>query len=1239
MMAKVSLEWIANRFRVLEELGHGGMGTVYRVVDTLGDERELALKTFRSDIPSTPERRLRFREEFRAMSRLRHPNTVEVYDCGFLDGQTEYLTMEYVRGTELSDMLRDGPLEFDAIYPLMLQLLLALEYIHSRLYIHRDIKPSNLRVREDGVLKLMDFGLMELLGSRSSTTVLGTASYMAPEVVIGGVLDTASDLYSVGCVLYEMVTGRVPFLGTQHETLQGHISQTPAPLRAFRQDAPVGLEGIVRRLLAKELRDRYASAGEVADDIARLTGTHRIRQDIARNESYLVSDAMVGRQHELRVLETFARDAEDGEGRSVFIGGPAGVGKSRLMDEVLIQAKLRGVQVIHAQCKPGTSPYEPFVTALRPLLSQSQPAELAGHRDVIARLEATRAERSGDDEQTFDKQRLAEDVTEWLRVSSARNAIVFAVDDLQWCDLPSLALFNHCIRNSTASNILCVATLRSDEASLGNPLWFTVQEGLTEHLELRSFDRAQVWQLIASMLPQLRVTDEFVDALYDATAGNAFFVTEVMRDLMEQGTLVASEDGWSLPASFEVDSLPSSIDAVVLDRIARLDSGAHELARIAAVLGRSLDRAALLALSGLDEDELFERVEVLTERQFLTREDGCYAFPHDRVREAFYEDTPPELRARLHQRCGEYLEAHSREGGTGPEGQLTELAFHFSRGRDRRKALDYTCRAGDHAHAAGSETLAIDYWREAIPLAEEQAGPDSELVFNLCARIAEDGLVLWPAQAFAMAERCRKALEARGNIDRVCELAKGVVAVVERLPGPIRERAMAELLRQQPYRHEPVPSSLKRYLPPPIASWLQKVFEIYALACVAAGLAGEPRRGSPLGERALELLPFKGTPLEGAMSTALAGCHQAAGHFDKMTEVLVRARALLFDTDLGGQSFALSARIGTAVFSNCTVFQGRRFDPGMVDYGIATIDELDHPDFYNQVWAYPCLWYAYTGRHAEAMTLVEKISGNCRRIGSPSYPWLLYIKPYLAWQRGSYEEARALVVSALRYPQIERMMLARECASVLEGEIYLATGELDEAERVFVETERRAHKVGMDLVIIQARIGRGKLAAARDDLAGARRHLREALGRAASGPARNPLQHAIATRHLAQVLIRAGELSGAEAALVRAMNSVTSVEQDNKIEEGLLYRVSAELAVARDDKVGAIIGLARAEAIFTELDNKHLVRTTRDQRIAAGLTRDSAPVIHPLPGFAANEAMSVADDETAEIKYENAEPG
>lgn len=242
---------LANRYRPLESLGRGAMGEVWRVEDTREANREVALKRIASPGPITPALQLRFKEEFRAMVRLRHPNTLEVFDFGQIDEATRYLTMELVAGQDLAGLTAAGPLPFAQVYPLLIQLLQALAFIHARRYVHRDVKAANILVRPDGVLKLMDFGLMAPLGGLPGDARLaGTPATMAPEIMRGAPATEACDIYAVGCLAHQLITGKLPFEGTMREVLQAHVGTMPPRLKTMRPDVPDALEAIVARLQA-----------------------------------------------------------------------------------------------------------------------------------------------------------------------------------------------------------------------------------------------------------------------------------------------------------------------------------------------------------------------------------------------------------------------------------------------------------------------------------------------------------------------------------------------------------------------------------------------------------------------------------------------------------------------------------------------------------------------------------------------------------------------------------------------------------------------------------------------------------------------------------------------------------------------------------------------------------------------------------------------------------------------------
>ncbi|MNR75388.1 Serine/threonine-protein kinase StkP [compost metagenome] len=1182
---------MANRFRVLAELGRGGMGTVYRVEDTLQDKRVVALKTIQMQGSSTPELKLRFQEEFRAMVKLKHPNTVEVYDYGMLDAQTRYLTMEVVSGKDLAQLLSEGPLPLDRVYGLLIQLLQALGFIHSRIYVHRDIKADNIRIMPNGTLKLMDFGLMEQLGIPSNGKLTGTPGYLPPEVPKGGVINASSDLYSVGCLAFEMLTGRLPFTGSVVEVIKAHINQEPPSLRSLRPDAPEALEALIGRLMQKDQARRYQEASEVIADLADLAGLRISRENLDQKRSYLMSSALVGRDRELAMLEEALGDCQAGKGRSVFVGAPAGVGKSRLVHELTLHAKLADVPVLHGQClETGMEPYEPLAQALRQVVSVSTPEELSLFGPVLAKIMPELAKQGVTPapalEPNLERARLIETLTAWLRSVTERTPLLLFMDDLHWSDAQSLEAFNHLIRQMTDAKLFCLATFRSDEAPPSSPIWYTLEEGLTRDLKLSTFNLQQVLSLLQAMLRQYRISSEFSQFLYESTAGNAFFITEVLRYLMEEGVLVQKEGSWVFPETVGNLVLPTSVEAAIVRRLSQLGEGSRKLARVASVLGRYQVLDQLLALSGLDEDELFANLDELIERQFIVREEHGYTFPHDRVREALYEDMPEDERRDLHQRYAEVIEKeHAADTST----VINELAYHFLRGRDGVKAFEYLRMVGFQASDAGHATIAIQSWKHAEELLETLDYPNKEShQVDLWWNIGRFCTQAWPKIGVEVLTKMIPTLEAQGDIDRTSRLFKTLVGLVKKLPTARRKAIITKLTQPKIYRHR-IRKGLARHLPGSPA-WTQRLLIAYGYLGACYGLSGQPMKGLDSLKRALSLLPFTDTHLEGGMLASTAVCLKPAGQFDEIQKLAARSALLLGEEHVINDPTMRTAWMGQLGARLTVSFQGIRPDFDHLETAIQKADEGNEFSFKNYFWGRTGIWTAWTGRHDETMDFIEKMNQNCRKIGAPPYQWALYLRPYLHWQRGEFEEALALVLQTLRYPHLEHDAFAALSLHTLRGQLHLELGELDAAEQDFADVERRGREHQLLLVTIRALIGRGQVALARGQLADAKSVFAEAYGMAEAGPARNPLHQAIAARFLAEVAFRDGELDESRDRLDEAMAILTRPEQDNLFEQGHVLRLRAKVLLAQGLQEEALETLREAGSRFRAISNRYLAR-------------------------------------------------
>jgi len=260
---------IADKYKIIQKIGEGGMGIVYKAKDTQLD-RTVALKFLSTDLTHDQEAKQRFFQEAKAAAALNHSNITTIYEIDEHQGQT-FIAMEFIQGQSLKKKIEEGPLSLDEAKELAIQVAEGLKEAHDKGIIHRDIKPANIMLTEKGSAKITDFGLAKLSGGADLTkasTIMGTVAYMSPEQAKGEAVDHRTDIWSLGAMFYEMLTGKRPFEKDQeHALLYAILNDKPTPLSLLRSDIPSHIDQVIEKALAKKANERYQNIKELIQDL------------------------------------------------------------------------------------------------------------------------------------------------------------------------------------------------------------------------------------------------------------------------------------------------------------------------------------------------------------------------------------------------------------------------------------------------------------------------------------------------------------------------------------------------------------------------------------------------------------------------------------------------------------------------------------------------------------------------------------------------------------------------------------------------------------------------------------------------------------------------------------------------------------------------------------------------------------------------------------------------------------
>ncbi len=684
---------LQNRYQLGDPIGHGGMGVVYRVLDRLAGQ-EVALKRVIEREELAPEgaftRRLALAQEFQLLAGLRHPHIISVLDYGFDTERMPFFTMDLLSAAQtVVEAGRNLPLSEQIT--LIIQMLQALTYLHRRGVLHNDLKPANVLVVE-GQVKLLDFGLSAAAGQSSGGA--GTWAYMAPEVMRGASKgrnpsSRASDLFAVGVMAYEMVVGQRPF-----PTIAAVLTREP-DLTALPENDD--LRAVFARLLAREPEHRFAGAPDVIYALCQATGRTLPPETQAIRESFLQAAQFTGRQAEMAQLQELMDAAIEGQGAAWLIAGESGVGKSRLLNELVAAALVRGMLVLRGQSvREGGAPYALWQTAVRRLilaapLDDLEASLLTAVVPDLDRLLDRPIAATALDPQTFQKQL---PVTFTALFRRQRQPVLLLLEDLQWARPESLALL-------VELPLLILGAYRDDETAD-----LAARVGDLPVLKIGRLQVGEMAQLCQAMLGAAGDNSALLTYLQKESEGNAFFLVELARALAEAAGQLDQVDRVALTPGL----LTGGLRQLMQQRLARLREADRALLRQAAVLGRKIDLPLLrLLFPSVDVGGWLNRC---AETAVLDVQDDRWRFAHDKLRDGLLADLTAAERRRLHRQAAQVMEGMV----AADVHYVTALAYHWRMAGEGERERPYAILAGEQALTSSAFQEAVGHFERAMQL-------------------------------------------------------------------------------------------------------------------------------------------------------------------------------------------------------------------------------------------------------------------------------------------------------------------------------------------------------------------------------------------------------------------------------------------------------------------------------------------------------------------------------------------
>jgi tetratricopeptide (TPR) repeat protein len=633
-------------------------------------------------------------------------------------------------------MREETRLPLETVVDIGRQVARALAAAHAQGIVHRDVKPENVMVRRDGYVKVLDFGLARMTAAEDTHevtlshhgtnpgVVVGTSTYMSPEQAQALPVDTPSDLFSLGVVLYEMATGRRPFsieggLAILHAIVRAH----PLPPSRHVPELPPAFDAIILRMLAKEPSLR-PTAEDVDRELGELLGKRTVAVPAVPPA---VRRHTVGRERQRRELREAFDAAAAERGTVIAVSGEPGIGKSSLVEDFLAEVP-DGPQrpvILRGKCSErlaGTEAYLPILEALDNLLHGGAGESWAGIMRQTAptwyvqvaplSTESTTAQQIRDDVKTASQERMKRELGALLQEIARVQPLVLFIEDLHWSDVSTVDLLNYLGGRVSALRALVVVTYRPSEMLLTRHPWLRIRAdlqaaGVLHEMPLEFLARVEVERYLAIEFPEHRLPPELVSLVHGKTEGSPLFMVDLLRYLRDRGAVAKVQGHWELtrPVSDLERELPESLRATIDRKVERLGDTHRALLVAASVQGSEFESAVVADVIGADPADVEEALDELDRVHAFVRKVEDHELPdrtlsvrcrfvHVLYQNVLYGSLQPTRRASLSGKVARSVVAHH---GESPRAFLSQLAVLFETARDFESAARYFLQAAQHA--------------------------------------------------------------------------------------------------------------------------------------------------------------------------------------------------------------------------------------------------------------------------------------------------------------------------------------------------------------------------------------------------------------------------------------------------------------------------------------------------------------------------------------------------------------